>query len=129
MVTELQWEEHRIRLHCQPMAKYFWLATETVMLVDDEEIGRVGGFRFTEKIEGEFNSDNNETNNIVLDIKVDLLTLISVPYKLFIDGEIVSDDRLNIDNWYLFLIPTILFVMLTLCACVTGVAIIFLSSG
>ena len=48
MDTEFQWEGHNIQINCLPALKYLWMATETIVRVDDIEIGRAGGFWFTD---------------------------------------------------------------------------------
>lgn len=113
MGTEFQWEGHSIQINSQPMLKYLWMATETVVKVDGVEIGRVGGFRFTEKINGTF-INNDRPRELILEMKVDLITLISIPYKLQIDGNVISQGRLKINDWILFLVPIAIF---TICVC------------
>jgi len=124
MGTEFQWEGHNISIDSQPALKYLWFATETIIKVDGAEIARYGGFRFTEKITGKF-PHNNSSSELALEIKVDLITLVSVPYKLEIDGNMVSQGRLKINNWILFLVPTILLIA---CICCFAATFIYLSA-
>jgi hypothetical protein len=124
MSTELQWEGHNISIRSEPALKYLWSATETVVMVDGVELGRTGGFRFNEKLTGRF-PHQNASSEFALDIKVDLITLVSVPYQLEVDGKIVSQGRLKIDNWILFLVPTIILIA---CACCVIATSIYLSA-
>ena len=107
MSTIFQWEGHRILVHTQPAPKYLWLATETIVSVDGVEVGRSGGFGFSETLGGRF-SHNDHASELVLEMKTDLVTLVSIPYTLFVDKEVISQGRLEIDDWILFLVPTIL---------------------
>ena len=109
MEVEFQWEGHNISINSQPALKYLWLATETVVKVDGVEIGRSGGFRITEKIIAKF-PHNSNPSELVLEMKADLITLVSIPYKLEIDGSIISQGRLKINNWILSLVSTILII-------------------
>ena len=118
MSTEVQWEGHNISIRSQPEIKYLWLATETVVMVDDVEIGRSGGFRFNENFVEKF-PHNNSFSELALEIKVDLITLVSVPYILKIDGDVISQGRLRIDNWILFFVPTILLIACLCCSVAT----------
>jgi hypothetical protein len=106
MSTKFQWQGHNIQINTRPSPKYLWLATETVVKVDGEEIGHSGGFGFTETLIGTF-PDNDHSSELALEMKVDLITLASIPYKLVVDGEIISQGRLEIDDWILCLLPTI----------------------
>ncbi len=123
MSTEFQWEGHDIQIISQPIPKYLWMATETVAKVDGKEIGRGGGFGFTDKIRGKF-GNNNPPHELALELKMDLVTLVSVPYKLQIDQNVISEGRLRIDNWPLFFIPTI--VILGIC-CLSTVALLLMT--
>jgi hypothetical protein len=118
--TDFLWEGHSIQIDTRPALKYLWMATETVVNVDGVEIGRIGGFRFTEKMSGEFIHNNNPCQ-LVLDIKVDLITLVSVPYQLSVDGGIISRGRLRIEDWPLFLVP---LAILTVGLCIFAALII-----
>jgi len=102
--------------------RYLWLATETVVKIDGGEIGRSGGFRFTEKLIGKF-PHNNGLSELALEMKVDLITLVSIPYTLEIDGNIISQGRLKINNWALFLIPT---TFLGTCVCCVSAILVYL---
>ena len=124
METEFQWEGHSISINSQPALKYLWFATETVVKVDGVEIGRSGGFRFTEKLIGQF-PHNNNSSELALEMKADLITLVSIPYKLEIDGSIISQGRLKINNWILVLVPTILLIV---CICCIAATFIYLSA-
>lgn len=106
MSTEFQWEGHSIIIHTQPSSKYLWMATETVARVDGIEIGRSGGFGFTETLIGTF-PHGDRSSELALELKVDLITFASIPYKLAVDGEVISQGRLQIDDWILFLLPII----------------------
>ena len=119
MSVEFQWENHNIEINSKPLLKYLWLATETTVKVDDMEIGRAGGFRLKEQIRGQFNH-NNRPVELILDIKADLITLISVPYKLQVDGNILSQGRLKVNDWQLFLVPMAIFIS---CACCSAALI------
>jgi len=121
MDTEFQWEGHNIQINCMPALKYLWMATETIVRVDDVEIGRAGGFRFTDKISGNFNN-HGHPSELVLEMKVDIITLASVPYTLTINGNLISQGRLKINNWPLFFAPT---AIISACACCPGAMIIF----
>jgi hypothetical protein len=121
MSTEFQWEGHNIQIVCQPMPKYLWMATETVAKVDDREVCRGGGFGFTDKIRGKF-GNNDLSHELALELKMDVVTLVSVPYKLQIDENVISEGRLRIDNWPLFFIPTI--VILGVCCSATVVLLL-----
>lgn len=122
MITELEWEGHKIQINSQPMIKYLYIATETTVWVDGVEIVRVGGFRFTDKLSGKF-LNNGQPSELVLEIKADLITFVSVPYKLQIDRAIISQGRLKINNWPLFLVP------ITISICCGMSMVIFLLSA
>ncbi len=124
MSTEVQWEGHNISIRSQPAIKYLWLAAETVVMIDGVEIARSGGFRFNEKLVEKF-PHNNSSSELALEIKVDLITLVSVPYKLEIDDNVISQGRLKIDNWILFFVPTILLIA---CLCCSIATFIYLSA-
>jgi hypothetical protein len=104
MGQEFYWEGHHIVIHSEPALKYLWAATETVVKVDDVEIGRAGGFRFTERLGGNFPHKNN-SSKLALEMKTDLITLASIPFKLEIDGNIIAQGRLRIDDWILIFVP------------------------
>ena len=127
MSTECQWAGHHILIRSEPAVKYLWLATETVVMVDGFEIGRSGGFRFTEKLVEKF-PHNNSLSELALEMKSNLITLMSVLYKLEIEGNVISQGKLKIDNWILFFVPlAFLFACLFACLCFT-VAISILSA-
>lgn len=121
MDTEFQWEGHNIQINCLPKLKYLWMATETTVRVDDVEIGRVGGFRFTDRISGKF-SHHGHPSELVLEMKVDIITVASVPYTLTIDGNVISQGRLKIKNWPLFFVPT---AITSACICCAATVILF----
>ncbi len=124
MDTEFHWESHNIKIDSQPGLKYLWMATETVVKVDDVEISRVGGFRFTDRITGKF-IHNDHACEFVLAMKVDLITLVSVPYEFQIDGNIISQGRLKIKNWPLAFVTPAIFAA---CVCCPMVFVLFLQS-
>lgn len=111
MSTKFQWEDHSILVQTQPALKYLWLATETVVSVDGVEIGRSGGFRFTERLVGNF-PHGHHSSELVLEMKSDFVTLVSIPYTLMIDGGPISKGRLEIENWVLFFVPTLILTAL-----------------
>lgn len=104
MGTEFQWKGHNILIQSQPSLKYLWLATETVVKVDGVEIGHSGGFGLNEKIIGNF-LNNNHSSELIFEMKTDLFTLVSIPYKLQINRRIISQGRLKINDWLLFFVP------------------------
>ena len=111
MGTVFQWKGHNILIQSQPSLKYLWLATETVVKVDGVEIGHSGGFGFTEKIIGNF-LNNNHSSELIFEMKMDLITLVSIPYKLQINRRVISQGRLKIENWLLFFVPVAILVLL-----------------
>jgi hypothetical protein len=127
MSTTFQWEGHNIHIHTQPAPKYLWLATETVVKVDGEEIGHSGGFGFTETLTGTF-PHKDHSSELVLEMKVDLITLVSIPYKLEIDGEIISQGRLEINDWPLVFVPTALLTGGLCCPITVFLSRIFLNN-
>ena len=105
MGTELEWEGHKIIIHSQPSIKHLLTTGETVVIIDDVQICRSGGgFSFNEKANGVF-LHNNHPTQLTLEIKPDLITFTTVPYRLTIDGVLTSVGRAEITNWQLFLIP------------------------
>lgn len=111
MGVEFQWRDHVISVHTQPSPKYLWLATETVLIIDGEKIGRSGGFGLTERITGRIRG-KRRASEIVLETKAGLFTLVSIPYTLWINGKVVSQGDLRIDRWFLFFVPVTTFALL-----------------
>lgn len=112
MTTEFQWEGYKVSIRSRPAFKYLWMATETVALVEGVEVGHTGGFGFTENLTGTF-PHGDRSSRLTLEIKADLITLVSVPYELAIDGSRVSQGRLKIDDWPLsFVTPAVLLLLL-----------------
>jgi hypothetical protein len=96
MDTELQWEEHRIAISLYLSRKYLWLATETVVRVDDVEVGRTGGFKNHEKVKGTF-IHNDKHVELFLESKIDSGSFWkgSLPYTLIIDRNLIAQGRLE----------------------------------
>lgn len=122
MNTEFQWEGHTIVVDSRPALKYLWLAGGTVVTVDGTEIGRSGGFGFVEKTVGIF-SDDKGSHELILEQRSDLITLVSVPYTLQIDGQLISHGRLHINDWPLFIVGTVVIVNFICCLGLTVIAI------
>ncbi len=98
--TEIQWEGHKILINCRLSPKYLWLATESIVKVDDIEIARGGGFLRTDKLKGTF-LHNNHLCELYLEAKSDSRSILDGPYKLYIDGNLISEGRLVVDNNWL----------------------------
>ena len=98
MSTQVVWNGHHIQLYSMPSPKYLWFATETAILIDGVKVAHSGGFKFNEKASGSF-LHKGRSHEVSLEMKSDLVTLISIPYKLQIDGETIAQGRLDIDNW------------------------------
>lgn len=124
MESEIKWEGHNIEIYSQPSLKYLWIAAETVVKVDEIEVGRSKGFGRSggwggyEKVDGNF-IHNGVPTKFVLEIKVDLITLVSVPYKFYVEDVVISQGRLKIKNWQLFFVPVFVFI------CICCLAITF----
>ncbi len=124
MMTELEWKGHKIQIDCRLAARYFWAATETVILVDGVEIARNGGFRLTENTTGKIIEDNL-SRQISLVVKVDAFTFATAPYKLFIDEILIAQGRLRINNRIWSIVP---IVVIPLFMCVLSMLILSLIS-
>lgn len=116
MATGFEWNGHHIQVHIQPSLKYLWLATETVIYIDDVEAGRNGGITFNEKTNIKF-INNGRPIDLTLEVKSDWKTLVSIPYLLSIDGALFSQGRLKISDWYLTLIMPMLLILFSCCIC------------
>lgn len=122
MSPEFQWEGHTIVVDSRPVLKYLWMATETVVTVDGAEIGRSGGFGLHEKTVGTF-SDPQGTHKLLLEHGSDLMTVVTFPYKLQIDGKVISQGRMRMTDWPLAMVGTVVIVNLTCCLTLTVIAI------
>ena len=68
-----------------------------------------------ERIVGSFPHDQY-SSKLMLEMKADLITLVSVPYTLTIDGTVISQGRLKITDWALTVLSTSVLCS-TLCCC------------
>lgn len=97
MSTTLTWEDHRIDITSRMSSKYWWLATEQIVMIDGQEIARTGGLSFTESAIGKF---THAGQSCVLELQTagGLFTLSSLPYVLRINGLPVASGDLHIEN-------------------------------
>lgn len=96
--NSLFWEDHQIDFQCYYLPKYLWLAAETIVFVDGQEVARSGGFHLKESATGTFK--HNETAcTLELQLRSDFLAFRSVRYVLLINNQKVSEDRVYIQNW------------------------------
>ena len=114
MSTKLQWNGHNIQINLIPSPKYLWFASETILLVDGIEVARSGGFKLSSKIISKF-LDKDRSVEICLELKSDIVTLVSVPYKLQIDGDTIAQGRADIDNWISTLVIAVMICSFIAC--------------
>ncbi len=96
--TEIQWEGHNIILSNRVTARYLWLGTESVVNVDGVQLGITRGMR-VDKLKCTF-VHNDRPTELYLEVKSDG-SIVDAPYKLYIDGSLISEGRLTVNNNWL----------------------------
>jgi len=90
----IQWQEHRIEFNAGISQKYPMLAGETTLKVDNREVGRNGGFHFSEKACGTF---PHESKPLPIELQLHGRFL-NINYTFKIGDELIGKGRLNLQR-------------------------------
>ena len=105
-----KWHGHNVEVTARLIPRCLWTTASIDVYIDSDCVLRTGGQMKTTGVSTAQFYDSGSTHDIALEWGRAALS--SFPITITIDGQVVANSRVSVDNWPLALWPLILFAIL-----------------